>query len=79
MSTRIWTDKKGSSLRLQWNYEGKRYQLDSAVSLDKTRFAVLGEVFLTRRSLITTASANFTDGNFLMFRPTRSKSLAIVV
>jgi hypothetical protein len=34
MSTRIWTDKKGSSLRLRWNHEGKRYQLALGVKDD---------------------------------------------
>jgi integrase len=36
MSTRIWTDKKGSSLRLRWNFEGKRYQLALGVKDDPT-------------------------------------------
>jgi Arm DNA-binding domain len=27
MSTKVWTDKKGTALRLRWNFEGKRYQL----------------------------------------------------
>ncbi len=34
MSTRIWTDKKGSSLRLRWNLDGKRYQLALGVKDD---------------------------------------------
>jgi integrase len=34
MSTRIWPDKKGSSLRLRWNFEGKRYQLALGVKDD---------------------------------------------
>jgi hypothetical protein len=28
MTTRIWIDKKGTALRLRWNFEGKRYQPD---------------------------------------------------
>jgi integrase len=36
MSTRIWTDKKDSSLRLRWNFEGKRYQLALGVKDDPT-------------------------------------------
>lgn len=36
MSIRIWTDKKGDSLRLRWNYEGKRYQLALGVKDDHT-------------------------------------------
>jgi integrase len=34
MTTRIWIDKKGSSLRLRWNFEGKRYQLALGVNDD---------------------------------------------
>jgi integrase len=34
MTTRIWTDKKGSSIRLRWNFEGKRYQLALGVKDD---------------------------------------------
>lgn len=31
MSTKVWTDKKGSTLRLRWLFEGKRYQLPLGV------------------------------------------------
>jgi integrase len=31
MSTKVWTDKKGSTLRLRWLFEGKRYQLSLGV------------------------------------------------
>jgi Arm DNA-binding domain len=31
MSTKVWTDKKGATLRLRWLYEGKRYQLPLGV------------------------------------------------
>ena len=36
MSTKIWIDQKGSSLRLRWNFEGKRYQLALGVKDDPT-------------------------------------------
>ena len=36
MSTKIWIDTKGSSLRLRWNFEGKRYQLALGVKDDPT-------------------------------------------
>jgi integrase len=31
MSTKVWTDKKGTTLRLRWLFEGKRYQLPLGV------------------------------------------------
>jgi integrase len=31
MSTKVWTDKKGATLRLRWLFEGKRYQLPLGV------------------------------------------------
>jgi integrase len=31
MSTKVWTDKKGSTLRLRWLFEGDRYQLPLGV------------------------------------------------
>ncbi len=31
MSTKVWTDKKGATLRLRWLFEGKRYQLSLGV------------------------------------------------
>ena len=39
MSTKVWTDKKGSTLRLRWLFEGKRYQLSLGV---KDNFAGKG-------------------------------------
>ncbi len=34
MSTNVWTEKKGTTLRLRWNFEGKRYQLALGVKDD---------------------------------------------
>ena len=34
MSTNVWTDKKGTTLRLRWNFEGERYQLTLGVKDD---------------------------------------------
>ena len=34
MSTKVWTDKKGTALRLRWNFEGERYQLTLGVKDD---------------------------------------------
>jgi hypothetical protein len=31
MSTKVWTEKKGSTLRLRWLFEGKKYQLTLGV------------------------------------------------
>lgn len=36
MSTKVWIDKKGSTLRLRWLFEGKRYQLSLGVKDNKT-------------------------------------------
>jgi integrase len=36
MSTKVWTDKKGTTLRLRWLFEGKRYQLPLGVKNDNT-------------------------------------------
>jgi integrase len=36
MSTKVWTDKKGATLRLRWLFEGKRYQLPLGVKNDNT-------------------------------------------
>jgi integrase len=36
MTTRIWIDKKGTALRLRWNFEGKRYQLALGVKDETT-------------------------------------------
>jgi integrase len=36
MSTKVWTDKKGTALRLRWNFDGKRYQLSLGVKDDNT-------------------------------------------
>jgi integrase len=34
MSTKVWIDKKGTALRLRWNFDGKRYQLALGVKDD---------------------------------------------
>jgi integrase len=34
MSTKVWTDKKGTALRLRWNHDGRRYQLSLGVKDD---------------------------------------------
>jgi integrase len=34
MSTKVWTDKKGTALRLRWNFDGRRYQLSLGVKDD---------------------------------------------
>jgi integrase len=36
MSTKVWTDKKGTALRLRWNFDGERYQLSLGVKDDNT-------------------------------------------
>ena len=36
LSTKIWIDQKGNSLRLRWNFEGKRYQLALGVKDNPT-------------------------------------------
>jgi hypothetical protein len=36
MSTRIWTDKKGSSLRLRWNFEGKLIAKNAVAVMTET-------------------------------------------
>jgi integrase len=36
MSTKVWTDKKGTALRLRWNFDGKRYQLSLGAKDDNT-------------------------------------------
>ncbi len=39
MSTKVWTDKKGTALRLRWNFDGKRYQLSLGVKDDNAGHA----------------------------------------